>query len=1144
MPFHILNSGLRQRIHTKTSPLEVVPPPLEGTAELWIDNAALMLRPTTGALWDDLVVRANLATVSGADLKVAGNNHPRLAYAAALVGVRTNNAAMKQLATDAIANAIGTEAGAQWMTAARNIGAYVIAASILDIRSGPIYTWFTSLRTMALTDDVDATQQRTFRQVAWATGNSTSAREGYAYLALCIHLGDWAEVAWNWQAYSRYVGDRTSTHSLLVTNSDWQQYPLDPVGLQNNDALASNGIEIDGMISEEMARDNPVPVSPPVAGSFAFGPNTALSGLAIAALLFYRQGYPAFTLADEALRRAHTTLFLLGSSWYSSSATPDSKWILNTAYALSYSVISPVSYVTLIGFTDWTHPTVESLLPGTPVVEPPFTGTLYYVSPSGGGNGTSPTSRWTLAQANSNAVANSRIMMAGGTYGTDILPTNNGTSDQNRITYMAESGATPTLNGKRATLSGKSYITIKGIKIISVKLACVVTDNASTRITVDQCQFENSTVYDGVETGWSTTMVVMRGSWGVVRNCSFKQWTHSDTLSAYGSRHLIEGNDLNRNDSGHGSIQFYCRESVCRLNYVRNKWSGGREIVGRPEGALVVGAETGANNLYEDNIGFDINLVDTAANEGYPIMGWGITNQGVSGDAQDFKLGGDGTIFRNNLLVGGNETTTHTETDYPYKAVCHIGNYGYSTHWRHLRIYHNTLYENFKTGFALTYNSANPMYAEDNRWLNNIIDKSGMYDFFINSNTGAIYDTWQWHKNIFTGKFRDRILTTTFYNTFALWETAWKAAKTGRNGLVTGNIITAPIFESPSYTVAHNDRNQKISRSNFLLKSGSVGKGVAMALATVTTASSGTTITLSDCRVFYPDNYGVVPGDIIRIGTATRRVMTRNLSTNQITVDAAITLAGNESVWLNKYGTSPDIGIQLVSDGVVVASAVEPAAAIAAPIALWSGVTATSGTTFSTSSFSLSPNSLNFVIVSYLAGSAALVPPTLTLTGTHTGLLSPWDKVAERKHDAATDTCIALWTARTGSSPTSGTLTLTGDAAFTQAVVGVCAWPSLGTNGNLVQVTTGTNTAADISLALATPLTTGNVILGALNSRASQGVTPGTGFTELLDLPSSASSNAHLQIQYKLSSTNGTSSWAGAEALKRNVYFVAEFARG
>lgn len=331
-------------------PEEPAPQPIH--AGVWLDQSELMSRPTSGTAWNAVVSAANSVAATGHNLSDQNSSHDLPTLAAALVAARTGDATMRSRAVGALNNAKGTEAGARWLAIGRNAGAYILAADILQIHDGPIYDWLRNLSTRTLSHN-NSGAQITLRQSAWASGSNASAQEGFVHAALASYLDNEQELEWGWNAFRRYCGDRTSPHEISSNSDAWQEIPSDPVGIQNKGAVSAQGCNIDGAVSNDMSRGGNNTCSP---GSTQY-PWVGLNGAVLAALVYHRAGYPAFSIVDKALLRAATYLKNLGgSNWYDADSRADAKHIINVAYGVSYPVKSPVGASGLAGFTDWTHP--------------------------------------------------------------------------------------------------------------------------------------------------------------------------------------------------------------------------------------------------------------------------------------------------------------------------------------------------------------------------------------------------------------------------------------------------------------------------------------------------------------------------------------------------------------------------------------------------------------------------------------------------------------------------------------------------------------------------------------------------------------------------------------------------------------------
>lgn len=333
-------------------PPEPTPPPAEPREGIWIDHDALMALPTNTPAWEAVLDWATSKSASGANVANQDSTHSRATLAMALAGVRGQDNELIDKATAALTGAIGTEEGARWLAIGRNLGAYIIAADILDIRSGPIFDWLRNFRTRTLKHN-NSGNQITLRKSAWESGSNASSQEGFVYSALNAYLGDTEELKWCWDAFRRYCGDRSSPHTITSNDDSWQEYPNDPVGIQNKGAT-KNGINIDGAVSNDMSRGGTLKDPP----GYTLYPWVGLNGAAFAALVLHRQGYPAFDIQDKALLRATIYLRKLGDTFWGKDKKEDAKWVLTQAYNLplsEYPINLPVSFHDLIGWVDATH---------------------------------------------------------------------------------------------------------------------------------------------------------------------------------------------------------------------------------------------------------------------------------------------------------------------------------------------------------------------------------------------------------------------------------------------------------------------------------------------------------------------------------------------------------------------------------------------------------------------------------------------------------------------------------------------------------------------------------------------------------------------------------------------------------------------
>lgn len=319
---------------------------------LWISQQELMARPTSGSAWNATLSAAKTSKTGGANLADMNSSHDLGCVAIALAGVRLNDAALLKKGKDALTLAIGTEKSIRWLEIGRNLGGYIVAADVLDIRSGPVFDWLASFMTKPRPHN-NTGRLETIQQNAWSSGSNASAQMGFVHAALAVYLQDLVALEWSWMAFRRYCGDRTSTWKMASNNDAWQAIPNDVVGVQNAGAKSANDINIDGAVSNDMMRSNPKPVASLVWVTYSNYPWVGMNGAVLAAEVFYRQGYPAYEIVDRAILRAATYLKNLGGKWYDTGTRKDIKHLINKRYAVNYPLSLPVGKNGLVGFTDF-----------------------------------------------------------------------------------------------------------------------------------------------------------------------------------------------------------------------------------------------------------------------------------------------------------------------------------------------------------------------------------------------------------------------------------------------------------------------------------------------------------------------------------------------------------------------------------------------------------------------------------------------------------------------------------------------------------------------------------------------------------------------------------------------------------------------
>jgi hypothetical protein len=339
-----------------------------------MDRPQLMQLPTTGATWDRVLADASRDHGS-ANIADQDSNHDVYTLAAALACVRANEHCAK--ARRGVLDAIGTEEGARWLAVGRNLGSYVIAADLLDLRGDGVVDsegtrvqeWIAGWLTKRLADNHTSTL-RAF--APFQSGTNAGAQEGFAYAAVAAYLGDRTALDRAWEAFRVYACDATAPDrgqiSLNAAVKDgWahdgrQPCAVNPAGSRKTvpGGLPGAGgtYRIDGALIGDMRRGGVYQWKP----AFTSLPWVGLEGFVPAALILHRAGYPAFEVADRAVLRAHDYLWELRRTtgetrWFDGTRDREIVHLVNVVYGASYPVNDVAGAGRTIGYTTWTHST-------------------------------------------------------------------------------------------------------------------------------------------------------------------------------------------------------------------------------------------------------------------------------------------------------------------------------------------------------------------------------------------------------------------------------------------------------------------------------------------------------------------------------------------------------------------------------------------------------------------------------------------------------------------------------------------------------------------------------------------------------------------------------------------------------------------
>ena len=331
---------------------------------------------------------------------------------------------------------------------------------------------------------------------------------------------------------------------------------------------------------------------------------------------------------------------------------------------------------------------------------------------------------------------------------------------------------------------------------------------------------------------------------------------------------LIQGNVVLH--GAHNLLRVKGENNVIRGNVFDNSWStvlapglGGRNL-----------ALMGRRNVFEENIVRNSGAsIDKAANAGMKAEGR------------------DNIVRRNYIYRNSSEgIMSESRSGQPYAHNNHI--------------FHNTIYGNDGPGWRLE------MYNGGNSPVGNVFKNNVVYDN---------------RQNAFNST----------YDVDVLFKLARSSTGVVAGSLIDGNLIykqasgDAVVYiqdggsrqdlgsaEASFRDHIRNNRMSGVSFSSvdpklpedFDLQPGSAGIDSGLPLTHTTTSGNGTEIHVEDAG-YFTDGFGVVPGDMIRVGTQSDvRVVSVRYDQNSIVVSNSVQWSAGAPVSLAYSGAAPDVG--------------------------------------------------------------------------------------------------------------------------------------------------------------------------------------------------------------------------------------------
>ncbi len=341
----------------------------------------------SGSAWSAIQKIAD-SDIGTANMSDQDSQHPKRTLAVALAAVRTGNEAYRTKAVNEIIEVIGTENnpdpncsspkyGARGLAVGRNLIAYVIAADVLNLRSGgydpsgkgtQFQKWVDQIRHRNNCDNNGGTIGIAIID-SGACGSNGCSMMLASRIAAAAYLKDRTDVDKAWLIFRRICGDKTANVSIDFNSYGvtWQYNNNAPLAINPKGAkTAKTGYPADGVIVNDQGRGGVAPSDPNTAPGYTQYPWEGLQGMYASAMLFDRLGYKdplgksPWHMSDDALLRAVQYQWALqskfGGSWYDSSRAA---WVKHLAYYI-YG-FKPIQYNLSGGgrnldYTQWTHP--------------------------------------------------------------------------------------------------------------------------------------------------------------------------------------------------------------------------------------------------------------------------------------------------------------------------------------------------------------------------------------------------------------------------------------------------------------------------------------------------------------------------------------------------------------------------------------------------------------------------------------------------------------------------------------------------------------------------------------------------------------------------------------------------------------------
>jgi hypothetical protein len=317
------------------------------SGSMWLSPSELMSRPTSGGSWDK-IRNAAYGSWGTADLQNQDNKHAINTLAGALVAARTGDTALRSKVRDAILAAKRSlDQSTEWqstngvLAAGRQIGAYVISADLINLRSldvaadNEFRTWLASIRTTNI-----GTHGR-WKNIRYTCENAAGNWNTFACasrIAASIYLGDGADVQRASLIIRAFFGERSVYPTDAPGQNGYFQHTagyLSSWACDDPNWLAINPtcVNLDAVLVEDASRGGGCCVLQGAGISYSW---EALQGLIVSAELLYRTGGYGnpYTWSNNALKRVLD--FMQRNNWGMTSPATYVPWLANARYGTSY----------------------------------------------------------------------------------------------------------------------------------------------------------------------------------------------------------------------------------------------------------------------------------------------------------------------------------------------------------------------------------------------------------------------------------------------------------------------------------------------------------------------------------------------------------------------------------------------------------------------------------------------------------------------------------------------------------------------------------------------------------------------------------------------------------------------------------------